>query len=76
MEIGEIASPAARDADFFARNGGMFEDENGAAALARLRRAHHARRARADNNDVPPIHQRFSSLCSGLPVPIARPPSR
>jgi hypothetical protein len=27
-----------------------------------LRRADHARRARADDNDVPPIHQRFSPV--------------
>jgi hypothetical protein len=38
----------------------MFEDENRAAALARLRRAHHACRARADNNDVPSVHHSFS----------------
>ena len=58
-QIGEIASPAARDADFFAHNSGMVEDKNGAAALAGLRRAHYARRACADNYDVPLIHQRF-----------------
>ncbi len=61
-QIGEIASPAARDADLLSRRSRMIEHENRAAALAGLRRAHESRRARSDNNDVPPIHQRFSTF--------------
>jgi len=64
MQVGEIASPAARDANFFSRSSGMIEHENRAAALAGLRRAHDSRRARSDNNDVPPIHQCFSGQLS------------
>ena len=64
MEIGKIASPAAGDTDLCARNSDMVEDKNGAAALAGLRRAHHARRTRADNHDVPPIHQPLSRQVS------------
>ncbi len=37
----------------------MIQNENGAASLAGLRRTHHPRCASADNNDVPPMHQRF-----------------
>ena len=42
--VGEVASPAARDADFLARGLGVLDHQDGAAALAGLGRAHHARR--------------------------------
>ncbi len=51
-QIGEVAAPAARDADLLARRAGVVDHAHATAALARLDGAHHAGRAGADDQDV------------------------
>lgn len=52
MDIGEIAAPAAGDADLLAGGLGMIENQNGAAALAGADGTHHAGGARADDDHI------------------------
>ena len=52
MHIGEIAPPAAGNADLLARLVGMIDDQNAAPALASLGGGKHARCAGADDEDV------------------------
>ena len=51
-DIGEVAAPAARNADLFARRLGVVDHQHGAAALAGLDRRHHAGSPGAQNDDV------------------------
>jgi hypothetical protein len=53
MAVGEIAAPAAGDADFLAQLARMLDQEHTAAALPDLRRAHHPGGARADDDGIP-----------------------
>src|SRR4051812_37264416 len=55
MKIGEVAAAAAGNADLLARRLGGFQHQSLAAALTGNRGTHHARRTRANDNDVP-IH--------------------
>lgn len=50
--IGEIASSAARDADFLADRLIPLEDGDGSPSLSRLDSAHQAGRPRSDDDDV------------------------
>ena len=52
MHIGEIAPPAAGYANLFTGLFGMINDQHAASALASLGSGKHARRARADDDDV------------------------
>jgi hypothetical protein len=52
MEIGEVAPPSPRDADLLAGLVGMVEDQHGASALSRFRRAHHAGGTCPDHHNV------------------------
>src|ERR1700682_5161775 len=52
MNVGEVATPAAGDADFFSDDGVMLDEHYTAAALAGPGRAHHAGSAGADHDDV------------------------
>ena len=70
IEIGEIAAPAARNTDFFARRLGMIDHQSVASGKTR---AHHARRACAQYQRVHLHHgrlsrelPRMSSLNAGL----------
>ena len=50
--VGEVASAAAGDADFFGEFGGMVEQQDAAAALSGGRSTHHAGGAGTDYNKV------------------------
>ena len=52
MDIGEVASSAARDPDFLADCLVPLEDGDGSPALSRLDSAHQAGRPRSDDDDV------------------------
>ena len=52
VEVGEIAAPAAGDADLLAGRARMVDHQHRAPAPARLDGAHHPGRARADHHDV------------------------
>ena len=52
MNVGEIASPAARDANFFTELVIVVDQQNLAPALSRHARAHHAGSPCADDDDV------------------------
>ena len=56
LEIGEIAPPAARDADLLPRCGIVVDDQDRAPPAPRLDRAHHARGPRPQNDDINPFH--------------------
>jgi hypothetical protein len=58
IHVGEVAAAAARNADLFARIGGMIEDQHLAAALAGLDGGHHASCAGAEDDRVVVLHQR------------------
>ena len=53
MPVGEVAAPAAGDADFLGQLARMLDQQYAAAALPDLRRAHHPGGARADDDGVP-----------------------
>ncbi len=57
MDVGEVAPPAARDADLFARRLGMIEDHDAAPAFARFDRTHHAGSTGTDDHYVLPVCQ-------------------
>jgi hypothetical protein len=52
VDVGEVAAPAARDADLFARLWRVLDQHSTATALPRDRGAHHAGRAGAYDDDV------------------------
>ena len=52
VAVREVAAAAAGDADLLADDGVVLDQENAAAALAGLRRAHHARGAGADDDYI------------------------
>src|ERR1700710_1287695 len=52
MQIGEIASPSAGDADFFAGMPRLLKQQHGPSALGGDTGAHQSRRARAEDDDV------------------------
>lgn len=52
VEVGEVAAPATGNADLLARPSGVVEQQDRPSALARLDRAHQARRARADDDHI------------------------
>ena len=52
MDIGEVASSAARDPDFLADRLVPLEEGNGSPPLSRLDSAHQAGRSRSDDGDV------------------------
>ena len=52
VDIGEVASSAARDPDFLADRLVPLEDGNGSPSLSRLDSAHQAGRSRSDDDDV------------------------
>ena len=52
VDIGEVASSAARDADFLADRLIALEDGNGSPSLSRLDSAHQAGRSRSDDDHV------------------------
>ena len=60
LAVGEIAAPAAGDANALAELVGMFDQQHPPPTLPRLRGAHHAGRACADDDDVK-IHPCLSS---------------
>ena len=66
-DVREVAAPAARDADLLAELVIVLDDEHAAAALPRLRRAHHAGGARADHDDV--VRQRPQGRPKGAVLP-------
>ena len=74
IEIGEIATPAAGDADFFRDFLAMVQDQNAAAALARLDGAHQSGRAGPQNQDIgfhgTTVHENRQRLKAGLKHPV------
>ncbi len=56
VHIGEVAAPAARDADLLARIARMIDDEHLAAAARRLDARHHAGGASAENDHIKVWH--------------------
>ena len=52
VDIGEVASSTARDADFLADRLIPLDDGNGSPSLSRLDSAHQAGRPRSDDDDV------------------------
>ena len=58
--VGEVAAPAAGDADLLPRRGGVIEHQHRAPPLARLDGAHHAGRAGADDDHVEPVHHHLT----------------
>src|SRR5690606_24388542 len=69
-EVGEVAPPAARDADLLAGLGGMVEDQHPPPAPPGLDGGEHARRPRAEDDHIP--HERAPIF---LPRPPCGPPS-
>src|SRR6185437_3867480 len=62
VDVGEVAAPAARDADLLSGSHGMVDDQNRAAALARFDRAHHAGGTCTDHNNIEPGQLGFAPL--------------
>src|SRR5574344_997559 len=52
VAVGEVAAPAARDANFLGHFGGVVDQQHTQAALARLGCAQQARRPGAQDDDV------------------------
>ena len=52
VQIGEVAAPAAGDADLLGELGGVVDDQHAASALTGFGGAHHAGGAGADHDDV------------------------
>src|SRR5258706_14040019 len=59
MNVREVAAPAAGDADLLAQLAIVLDEQHPPPALARPGRAHHARGARADDDDVEDCGVRF-----------------
>ena len=69
IQIGEIAAPAAGDADFFSRCLGVIEHENAAALRACLRRTHHSRGTGPENDGIEIGRCCFSGKHEQIPNP-------
>jgi len=66
--VGEVAASPAGDADLLAQQMIVLDHQHAAAALTRLRRAHHAGRARADDDDIVVNHQDAGLIALGIPM--------
>ena len=55
-KIGEIAAPTARNANFFARGGGVIQQQNPPSAPRRLGSADHPGGPGTQNYDIPSLH--------------------
>ena len=62
VQIGEIASAAAGDADLLARMPRLFKQQHPLSALDRDAGAHQARSARAEDDDVMAVERRMAGL--------------
>ena len=77
-QIGKVAPPPARDADFLARRLGMVDQQHPPPAPPGLDRAHHARRPGPQNDDVClihapcyPLHPGAATVCRTVELPLA-----
>lgn len=67
IDVREVAAPAAGDADFLGEALGVVDEHDAAAGLSGHGRAHHARRARADDGNIERFHGAHFTF--GTPIP-------